>query len=124
LNFINAVANGRRAWSCGCAWRGSDSVWARSVRGGSWSVARLGAGLGRGRVWCAGRPGKGVAVRVAGAGATGVAAWEAVGPWREREREQREGREMRGERDRIEEGVKAGSGGGWKLGARRARRVE
>jgi hypothetical protein len=65
-----------------------------------------------------------VAVRVAGAGATGVAAWEAVGPWREREREQREGREMRGERDRIEEGVKAGSGGGWKLGARRARRVE
>jgi hypothetical protein len=51
-------------------------------------------------------------------------AWEAVGPWREREREEREGREMRGERDRIEEGVTAGSGGGWELGARRARRVE
>jgi hypothetical protein len=31
---------------------------------------------------------------------------------------------MRGERDRIEEGITAGSGGGWELGSRRARRVE
>jgi hypothetical protein len=35
---------------------------------GSWSAARLGAGLGRGRVWCAGRLGQGAAARVAGAG--------------------------------------------------------
>jgi hypothetical protein len=38
------------------------------------------------------RPGRG--------SATGWHGREAVGPWREREREQREGREMRGERDR------------------------